>query len=186
MNSETCATRIFATFRDAEKAIDPNWHWNGLAFSERFWSHVNRGGEDACWPWTGQLWKSNRYGKLRFRYAWLRAHRVAWILTHGHVPDGLCILHRCDNRSCVNPDHLFLGTYTDNARDMIKKRRGRGQFPAGESHPCAKLTKDNVREIRRLRALGGMTCQAIATRFGLKSRGQITLIAKKRIWAWVE
>lgn len=76
----------------------------------------------------------------------IHAHRVSWELHRGAIPDGFLVLHRCDVRPCVNPDHLFIGDYSDNANDMHAK--GRGNVPRGERHCRAKLTEEEVRKIR--------------------------------------
>jgi len=97
--------------------------------SERLWSRVVK--TDECWLWTGTITTSG-YGQLsRGRHAegYVAAHRLAWELTHGPVPTGLWVLHHCDVRNCVRPDHLFLGTTTDNMRDMAQKGRQRGHPP---------------------------------------------------------
>lgn len=88
---------------------------------ERFWQRVDMGG--ACWRWMGARLPAG-YGRLSFQRRSMYAHRVAYLLTYGVIPEGLCVLHRCDNPPCVRPDHLFLGTQTDNARDRERKNRG--------------------------------------------------------------
>ena len=107
-----------------------------------------------CWLWTASL-RSNGYGQIneggRSRMM-LKAHRVSWTLYRGAIPDGLCVLHKCDTPPCVNPDHLFLGTQAQNVKDMHDK--GRDNHPRGERHRSAKLTVAQVLEIRRLRAEG--------------------------------
>lgn len=90
----------------------------------------------------------------------LQAHRVAWELRYGPVPDGLCVCHHCDNPGCCNPSHLFLGTHADNMRDMVVK----GRSNKGEKHGQAELTWGEVHLIR-LFGLVGMTQRAIANRF---------------------
>jgi hypothetical protein len=95
-----------------------------------------------CWEWQG-----GRTGKgYGMAYGYL-AHRLAWEFEHCPVPAGLCVLHRCDNRRCVRPDHLFLGTNTDNMQDTVSKRRAAGQR-RGQQHPSAKLTDSDLAEIR--------------------------------------
>jgi len=87
----------------------------------RFWAKVKIRGAGDCWEW--QASKRRAYGKIRIKCEYVPAHRVAWMLTHGEIPEGLCVLHRCDNPPCVNPDHLFLGTLKDNSQDMLRKLR---------------------------------------------------------------
>ncbi|MBA3727566.1 MAG: HNH endonuclease [Armatimonadetes bacterium] len=99
------------------------------------------GGPDDCWEWTRSLSKTG-YGKMGST----PAHRIAWKVTFGDIPDCLHVLHKCDNRACVNPAHLFLGTHQDNMRDMMAK--GRQTRTIGEKNPRAKLTVDQVLAIR--------------------------------------
>ena len=88
--------------------------------------------ESGCWLWLGST-KGGGYGRFRLRGASLRAHRAAWELYRGPIPIGVCVLHRCDVRVCVNPDHLWLGTVRDNNLDAIRKGRARpfGQKATG-------------------------------------------------------
>lgn len=120
------------------------------------------GAGDGCWLWTG-FCEEYGYGSVHvakvlareFGHARMLAHRAAYALTYGPIPGDLCVLHRCDNPPCVRPDHLFLGTRVDNMHDMIAKGR---HVPlahrSGEQHGMAKLTWEQVREIRRLLAEG--------------------------------
>lgn len=105
--------------------------------SERFWSKVNKEAPGGCWEWTAGL-NSAGYGQFsNWPSAPQRAHRVSWEFANGEIPDGLCVLHRCDNRPCVNPAHLFLGTKGDNIRDCFAKGRGNpmpGATAAGVAH----------------------------------------------------
>ena len=117
---------------------------------KRFWDKVDKSGK--CWEWTACKFKSG-HGGFRVNGKTVRAHRVAWELTNGPVPDGdgfhgTCVCHSCDNPSCVNPAHLFLGTQGDNMNDKTDKGRARGGAPSGEANPAAKLTEADIKFIR--------------------------------------
>jgi len=118
---------------------------------ERFWSKVDKT-PSGCWVWLSTK-NTQGYGRFSIRVApwkqrWYSAHRLVWEWAHGEEP-ALCVLHRCDNPSCVNPAHLFLGTHKDNARDREAKRRRRA--PKGALNGRAKLTEADVLDIRRRR-----------------------------------
>jgi hypothetical protein len=125
----------------------------------RFWSNVDSsGGEDACWPWK-LVCNEKGYGLVRIKRKNKRAHRVAYAITLGEeIPDGVKVLHDCDNPPCCNPKHLFTGTCADNTADMLAKGRGRGAE--------RKLNDAQRAEVVELRA-GGMTQQRIADRYGV-------------------
>lgn len=159
----------------------------------RFWDKVDKipGG---CWLWTAST-RHKGYGAFVYRRDGKtvngRAHRYSYELHVGPIPDGLMVLHSCDTPACVNPSHLFLGTNTDNVRDMIAKDRkvkggtyGPGDYERGERHHNARLTEADVREIRRLASIG--TPQAkIAKQFGT-SQGNISPIVNRKAWDHVE
>lgn len=98
---------------------------------KHFWKHVNKNGSipthrlelGQCWEWTASCHKTSRYGRFKFQGLYRQAHRVSWEIANDQIPDGLFVLHKCDNRKCVNPSHLFLGTHQDNMDDMVAKKR---------------------------------------------------------------
>lgn len=144
--------------------------------ADRFWPKVNK--TASCWLWTGGLTLGG-YGVLGRggrSSGTLNAHRVSWELHHGPIPDGLEVLHNCpggDNRACVNPDHLFLGTQAENAADMARKGRS-----------TATLTHEQVRAIRRRHAAGEATLGDMARECGL-SHQSISFIVHRRTYRYV-
>lgn len=114
----------------------------------------------------------------------LRAHRVSWSLFRGAIPNSLNVLHRCDVRRCVNPDHLFLGTHADNTRDMISKGRGRYRASPGVTNGRAKLTEAQVVEIRA-RGSAGASRKKLAAEFGVASTS-ISGIIHGKSWKHVQ
>ena len=146
------------------------------AFLARFWRRVMK--TRGCWLWHGATAKG--YGQLSAgeRHQLVTAHRVAWTAAHGRIPDGLCVLHRCDVRSCANPDHLFLGTVTDNRDDAVAK----GRQAKGERNGRAKLTAESVRAIRT--AVEHNTLVSVAERFGVSVRA-VRFIMLRETWAHI-
>jgi hypothetical protein len=130
----------------------------------RFWAKVDRSRVGRCWPWIGAKNGGEGYGVIFRDGRPALAHRVSWELHNGPIPDGLGVLHRCDNPPCVNPRHLFVGSNADNNRDKISK--GRSGCVSGEDHPGARLTAALVRAIRRERG-AGLTLLRIADKYGI-------------------
>jgi hypothetical protein len=151
-----------------------------------FWSRVDKGESDGCWPWT--LAPNNHgYGKVaigggsRATKITVAAHRVAYELTHGPIAAGLYVCHRCDNRLCCNPAHLFLGTHADNMADM--RAKGRHGCVRGERHYRAKISSGDVRLVRR-RFADGESRKAIARVTGI-SHHTVCRILNGHSWSSV-
>jgi len=115
-----------------------------------------------CLEWRGGVDRGG-YGKTRVRYRHIRLHRYAWESLRGPIPDGISVLHRCDNRRCANVEHLFLGTAGDNLRDMFQKRR---HWNAGGGIAPRRLTRTNIEAVRAL-AAAGLRHTTIAKQLGL-------------------
>ncbi len=148
-------------------------------FIERFWSHVDKRGLDECWNWTGALYPFG-YGKVNHKGKIKRAHRIAYEISINLIPDGLNCLHQCDNRSCVNPAHLWLGTLTDNTRDMMEKGRNKYKTRHGINSHLAKLTELQVIEIRQ-KAANGVSTKYLAKEYNI-GRLIIWRIVTRRTW----
>jgi hypothetical protein len=138
---------------------------------EPFWDCVDiSGGLDACWPW--KRGRSGGYGVITKRiYGERFAHRYAWTLAHGPIPEGQIVRHACDNPPCCNPLHLSAGTHVDNMAD----KASRGRAPSGENCPLTRLTDQQVRDIRKAVA-DGMLHKDVAARFGISKVYVSTLV----------
>lgn len=118
---------------------------------KRFWDKVDICGPDECWEWQAAKTKGpGSYGVFYFDRRLHTAHRVALFLDTGVFPEGGVVRHTCDNPPCCNPAHLLVGTHADNVRDKVE----RGRHPRGEAHSSAKLTKDEMLQIRGLASSG--------------------------------
>lgn len=131
---------------------------------ERFWAKVMKSA--GCWEWIGA--KSCGYGTLRVDGKDLKAHRLAWEWSRGSIPTGLCVCHKCDNRSCVRPSHLFLGTQMDNATDKMQK--GRGVFLRGQKHHWSHLSDADIRQMVREYFAGGVSQTMLAKKYHVSQR----------------
>ena len=112
---------------------------------KRFWEKVNK--TDDCWEWTAYK-NVGGYGVIKIDKKLVLAHRAALILEGVDIPSGMCVCHTCDNRACVNPDHLWIGTQKDNMRDAASKGRLSSPPFVGSDHPNAKLSEDDIISIR--------------------------------------
>ncbi len=148
---------------------------------DRFWSKVDIRLPFECWEWQACR-KQHGYGffgsGLDGHPNNTLAHRMAWMLEYGPIPEGFKILHRCDNPPCVNLNHLFIGTQHQNVLDMESK--GRGRHPAGEACGGSKLTIRQVEQIREL-ATGGTFQTAIAAQFGI-GQSTVSSIVRRATW----
>lgn len=148
---------------------------------ERFWEKVEIRGADECWRWSAGV-SSSGYGMIHCpdRYYQIGAHVCSWELSHGcQPPADMMVCHRCDNRLCVNPRHLFLGTHADNMADMVNK----GRQNIGVQNPCAKLTEADVRTIRSL-ASRGVTQSQIGIMFGI-DQSTVSNVNTRKTWSHV-
>lgn len=151
-----------------------------MTTEERFWAKVDKSGE--CWLWTAAP-DPDGYGRFKIDGRKDRAHRVSYALHFGGVPEGKCVCHDCpggDNRLCVNPAHLFLGTRLDNNLDMTAK----GRVRHGEPHPCATLTEDLVRYIRARYAKGGISQRRLARELKVGHKA-VEMVLSGRTWKHV-
>lgn len=142
---------------------------------DRFMDKVSPEPNSGCWLWTASS-SAQGYGHFQVNGRLCRAHRVSWELHNGKIPDGMWVLHKCDNPGCVNPDHLFLGTNVDNVADMVAK--GRRAKTEGATHWNAKLSE---RQIRQIRSASGLH-KEIAAAFGV-SRQHISHIKSGGKWS---
>lgn len=140
---------------------------------ERFHSKYIPEPNTGCWLWMGAM-QENGYGSVKQNKISLTAHRASWVLHHGFIPKNLNVCHKCDERSCVNPAHLFLETQKENIQDMIKK--GRRDF-------SQKLSAEIVREIRNeyKGPYKGKSLKSLAIQYGV-SLQNVHYIVKNKIW----
>ena len=148
---------------------------------QRFWEKVDKKVKDECWEWKAGLVRG--YGSF-WNNRNEKAPRFSWELHNEKIPRGIgyhgvCVLHKCDNRKCVNPKHLYLGTAKDNMKDKLE--RNRANMPKGEKHHNSKITEQVVKIIRELYKRPDLTQRDLAKDFNL---GQTTIsnIVNKKRW----
>jgi len=131
---------------------------------------------ETCWNWTGRL-DAGGYGRFSIKGIWNKAHRVSYERFNGTIPDGLLVRHRCNNRRCVNPAHLEVGTHKDNVDDMF---RTNPPDRTGDRSHAKKILQADADEIRQWREFG-YTQQSLGEAFGLK-QGHISRILAGGCW----
>ena len=135
---------------------------NDPIIQQRFWSKVDISDPDDCWAWTAST-TSDGYGCIRINCRLHNSHRVAWELENGPIPNGIHILHHCDNPACCNPSHLLLGTHSDNMKDMANKGRAGNR---GSRNKIARLTEQDILTIREM-VNGGTKQKDIAKEYSV-------------------
>lgn len=160
------------------KQQDRNSPWKDHSLIMRMQERTRK--TETCWLWTGRK-IHHGYGQIGYYKKNLLAHRVAWMIIHqNHIPAGKYICHSCDNTSCVNPEHLFIGTQFENIQDRQKKERQ----ARGEKNGSSKLTKKEIIEIRKKREVG-IKLETLASEFKVHN-GTISRIANFKTWKSLE
>lgn len=148
---------------------------NRLPLHVRFWSQVEQ--REGCWAWKGGKHRQG-YGQIRANGKQDKAHRVSWALHFGLVPEGMCVLHSCDNPECTRPDHLWLGTHRDNMLDMCAKGRHGKLGSVG----LRRLTEEQVADARARYAVGSVSQRQLASELGV-SQPAVFAMLKRRNYA---
>ena len=160
----SCASEVWRYPSHAQwSIIFCNWDCKRAYYRlpDYFWRSVVK--TDSCWLWVGPTHGPDGRGSVGGGKTQDYAYRYSWKLHHGPIPEGMQACHKCDNPSCVNPGHLFLGTNSDNVQDSLKK----GRFPVGERAASAKITAQDVLAIR---AAQRNNSKSIAAKYGLTAR----------------
>ena len=150
----------------------------GLSIEEKFEKYVERA--EGCWKWHGSTDGKFGYGRIYSgRHKYIYAHRLSYQLVHGEFAPGLEVLHHCDNANCCNPEHLYAGTHQDNMRDMKERKRYVIPHVKGEQCGQAKLTENDVLEMRKLHSQG-FNCRQLSQRFGISRQAANKIILRQR------
>lgn len=151
-----------------------------MSLEERFWSYVNKKDSNECWKWSGHIMDAG-YGRIIYKGNGILAHRLSYILHYGEPPiDKPYICHKCNNPSCVNPNHLYAGTQGDNIKQMFDENRA-NRKQDGENNNASKVTWKEVDKIRKLHLTYEYSQQEIADMFCV-SRQLVGLIVNNKIW----
>jgi hypothetical protein len=169
-----CAAHYSKMRKYGDPLIVKQKQLHGLSLLERWDAYVER--STGCWEWSGYR-DPNGYGRLNIGNRPILAHRISWEIHHGPITPDQHVCHRCDNPSCVRPEHLFLGDQVRNMADKMAKKRHRYGVSRGEAHGCSKITAEQVQEIRAAEG----TNTEIAKRFQL-SRTQTRDIRSRKSW----
>ncbi len=170
LSESRIAPKIARMFQTRQKK------YNGVV--ERFFSKVCYGFSD-CWFWNGYIDEIG-YGRFGKYEGENKAHRVSWKLHKGDIPDGMKVLHKCDIRNCVNPDHLFLGTQKENVRDMFSKgRHHSSRAGKGEKNHMSKLTSEKVIQMRNIYSKGGISFENLSKQFNISAMTAYRAVSKQ-------
>lgn len=157
-----------------------------VPIEERLYSHIKINEISGCWEWQGSTRAG--YGRLTIgsrkdgTRRIVMAHRLSYELNYGEIPENMEICHKCDNRCCINPEHLFVGTHQDNMDD--RERKGRNVVPYGENNGMHKLTSEDVEKARLERMHLMTTYQALADKYGVSKKTIMNAI-KGKTWKTV-
>ena len=158
-----------AEFQSSNRFVAKSMHSVSEKTKNAFWNKVQIKGDDECWIWSGNR-IANGYGRMYVTGKEYRAHRISYVISNGPIPDGMLVCHKCDNRLCVNPSHLFLGTHADNTNDALAKGRL-------DPHPL--LTKEQVAWLRKEYATCKYTIAELAKICNVKAATARAAIAGK-------
>ena len=152
------------------------------SLQERLDKHSGINGATGCKEWVKHC-NASGYGVVWMDGKAVGSHRAAWVAANGAIPEGLHVLHRCDNRKCINPDHLFLGTNSDNVADKVSKNRQFRPYAKGEANRHAKLTTAKAQAIR-IWGKTGLSNKKIADKFGVCIM-TVSFIRNNKTWTHV-